>query len=112
MKFIAVMGDFNDTPDSDAVAPLVADTDLKDISAHAGFDNGGRPGTFGTGAKSNKIDYILMSPELFAKTTGGGIFRKGVWGVIKGDMWEHYPEMKKAEDAASDHAAIWAEIDV
>jgi hypothetical protein len=49
---------------------------------------------------------------LFAKARKGGIFRTGVWGGKNGDMWSHYPEMKKASDAASDHAAIWADIDV
>src|SRR5437867_13008908 len=28
-------------------------------------DDGRRPGTFGNGVKSQKIDYILLSPELF-----------------------------------------------
>jgi endonuclease/exonuclease/phosphatase family metal-dependent hydrolase len=111
-KFVAILGDFNDTPDSAPLAPLIKNTNLKDISLHTAFDDGGRPGTFGTGAKSNKIDYILMSPDLFTKTTKGGIFRKGVWGGINGNMWPHYPEMKQASDAASDHAAIWAEIDL
>ena len=60
----------------------------------------------------NKIDYILTPPELFAKAKRGGIFRKGVWGGKNGDLWEHYPEMDKAANAASDHAAILADIDL
>jgi len=111
-KFIAVIGDFNDTPDSAPLAPLIAQTDLKDISEHANFDDGGRPGTFGNGAKSSKIDYILMSPELFAKTKKGGIFRMGVWGGTNGTLFPHFPEITKASEAASDHAAIWADVDV
>ena len=111
-KFVAVIGDFNDTPDSAPLAPLIAQTDLKDISEHANFDDGGRPGTFGNGAKSSKIDYILMSPELFAKTKKGGIFRMGVWGGTNGTLFPHFPEITKASEAASDHAAVWAEVDV
>ena len=42
--------------------------------------------------------------------TDGGIFRKGVWGGKNGTLWEHYPDMTKAAEAASDHAAIWADI--
>jgi hypothetical protein len=53
-----------------------------------------------------------MSPALFAKATAGGIFRMGVWGDTNGTLFPHYPEMKKAADAASDHAAIWADIDI
>jgi endonuclease/exonuclease/phosphatase family metal-dependent hydrolase len=110
---IAVVGDMNDTPDSDALAPLLTDgSTLKDISTHPNFDDGGRPGTYGNCANSNKIDYILLSPGLYKRVVRGGIFRKGVWGGTHGTLWEIYPEMKSAADAASDHAAIWAEISV
>jgi hypothetical protein len=94
------------------LAPLLLQTDLKDISEHARFDDGGRPGTFAAGAASNKIDYILLSPALFAGAKGGGIFRKGVWGGKNGTLFPHYPEITKASEAASDHAAIFAEIDI
>ena len=67
---IAVVGDFNDTPDSAPLAPLLANTDLKDIFVHPQFNDGGRPGTFGSCAAGDKIDYILLSPELFQKVTG------------------------------------------
>jgi endonuclease/exonuclease/phosphatase family metal-dependent hydrolase len=110
-KFVAVVGDFNDTPDSGPLAPLIKTTDLRDISTHANFDDGGRPGTFANGTASEKIDYILLSPNLFAATKGGGVFRKGVWGGKNGTLFPHYDEITKAEEAASDHAAIWAEID-
>jgi endonuclease/exonuclease/phosphatase family metal-dependent hydrolase len=110
--FIAIIGDFNDTPDSDPLSPLFSQTGLKDIGALAGFDDGGRPGTFKNGTASNKIDYILLSPDLFAKATTGGIFRKGVWGGANGTLFDHYDEMTKEVEAASDHAAIWAELDI
>ncbi len=111
--FIAVVGDMNDTPDSDPLSPLLGNgSTLKDISAHPQFDDMGRPGTYANCTKSNKIDYLLLSPELFARVRKGGIFRKGVWGGKNGTLWEIYPEMKKEADAASDHAAIWAEIDL
>ena len=111
-KFVAIIGDMNDTPESAPLAALTQDSALKDISVHASFDDGGRPGTFGNGTASNKIDYILLSPELFARTKAGGIFRMGVWGGKNGTLFPHYPEMTKASEAASDHAAIWAEIDI
>ncbi|WP_454629291.1 endonuclease/exonuclease/phosphatase family protein [Bradyrhizobium cenepequi] len=111
-EFIAVVGDFNDTPDSDPLAPLFNQTGLKDISELAGFDDGGRPGTFKNGTASNKIDYILLSPDLFAKATAGGIFRLGVWGGKNGTLFEHFPEITREVEAASDHAAIWAELDI
>lgn len=111
-ELVAVVGDFNDTPDSAPLAPLISQTDLQDISEHPRFDDGGRPGTFGACTASNKIDYLLLSPALFSATKTGGIFRKGVWGGKNGTLFPHYPEIAKASEAASDHAAIWAEIDL
>jgi endonuclease/exonuclease/phosphatase family metal-dependent hydrolase len=111
-KFIAIIGDFNDTPDSDPISPLFSQTGLKDISELNGFDDGGRPGTFKNGTASNKIDYILLSPDLFEKATAGGIFRMGVWGGTNGTLFPHFPEITKEVEAASDHAAIWAELDI
>jgi endonuclease/exonuclease/phosphatase family metal-dependent hydrolase len=112
VKYIAVLGDFNDTPDSDPLAPLVTGTDLRDISTHADFDDGGRPGTFGNGTARNKIDYVLLSPALFERATGGGIWRKGVWGGKNGTLWPIYDTMTAPVHAASDHAAIYADIAV
>ena len=108
---IAVVGDLNDTPDSDALQPLVAATTLKDISKHPRFDSGPRTGTFK--GENNQIDYLLLSPDLFAMAKGGGIFRNGVWrGNRTKNRWEMYPTLTSEEHAASDHAAIWAEIDL
>ena len=111
-EFVAVLGDLNDTPSGASLAVLTQDPKVRDISAHPSFDDGGRPGTFGSAAASNKIDYILLSPGLFARATAGGIFRMGVWGGKNGTLFPHYPEITKPSEAASDHAAIWAEIDV
>ncbi|HSK39255.1 MAG TPA: endonuclease/exonuclease/phosphatase family protein, partial [Arenibaculum sp.] len=107
-EHVAVIGDLNDTPDSAPLRPLVGETDLQDISAHPNFDDGGYPGTYGSSTKANKIDYILMSPGLFARVSGGGIFRKGMWPGVRPKKWEVYDEIKRPEDAASDHAALWA----
>src|SRR3954471_24766166 len=101
VSYVAVLGDFNDTPDSAPLAPLLQATDLRDISTHPGFDDGGRPGTFGNCAKSERIDYILLSPSLFAKAVGGGIFRKGAWGGVNGTLWPHYDTLTKPTEAAS-----------
>jgi endonuclease/exonuclease/phosphatase family metal-dependent hydrolase len=113
IDLIAVAGDFNDTPDSDPLQPLLAEgSDLQDISAHAQFQSDGRPGTYGNGTRSNKIDYILLSPALFERVTAGGVWRKGVWGGKHGTLFPHYDQIEQPVHAASDHAAIWADIDL
>jgi endonuclease/exonuclease/phosphatase family metal-dependent hydrolase len=109
---VAVVGDLNDTPDSDPLQPLIEETDLRDVSEHPDFESDGRPGTFANGNASNKIDYILLSPALFDRTTAGSVFRKGVWGGKHGDLFPHYETMTSPAHAASDHAAIWAEVAV
>jgi endonuclease/exonuclease/phosphatase family metal-dependent hydrolase len=108
--FVVVLGDLNDTPDSAPLAPMITQTDMKDISQHQSFVSDGRPGTYKNGTAGNKIDYVLLSPALFAKVTAGGILRKGVWGGTNGTLFPHYPEITKEAEAASDHAAIFADI--
>ena len=80
--------------------------------AHPKFAGDGRPGTFGNGSKSQKLDYILMTPELSQKVKSGNIERRGVWGGKNGTLFAHFPEVKTPKDAASDHAALWAELDI
>lgn len=109
---VAVIGDLNDQPSSFALAPLLVDADLKDVSSHPAFKSDGHLGTFGRGTAKDKLDYILLSPALFARVSDGGIHRKGVWGPGKVPPWEVYPEMRSSYDAASDHAAIWCDLDV
>lgn len=36
----------------------------------------------------------------------------GVWGGKNGTLFPNYLEMTKASEAASDHAAVWADLDV
>jgi endonuclease/exonuclease/phosphatase family metal-dependent hydrolase len=110
-RYVAVVGDLNDDPTSDPLVPLLRDTDLTDISTHPDFDFGGRLGTFGSGNESAKIDYVLLSPALQRKATGGAVFRMGVWhGSRTQDPWPIYPTMTDESHGASDHAAIYADI--
>jgi endonuclease/exonuclease/phosphatase family metal-dependent hydrolase len=107
-----VCGDFNDYPAAAPLQPLLAATDLRDVSSHPSFADGGRPGTFDTCTATQKFDYILLSPALFQRLTGGGIFRCGAWGGTNGTLWTHYPSMTKPVQAASDHAAIYADLNL
>ncbi|WEK33888.1 MAG: endonuclease/exonuclease/phosphatase family protein [Candidatus Pseudobacter hemicellulosilyticus] len=109
---VVVLGDLNDTPDSDALKPLLS-TSLKDITKHPSFDPGEfkHIGTFGLGNDSQKIDFLLLSPKLFARVTACGLFRKGAWPGKKPQRWEVYPELKEELHAASDHHVVWCEIE-
>lgn len=110
---IAIVGDFNDSPDRPPLRSLMHDgCDLVEISSRPGFDDGGFPGTYMECTAANKIDYILMSPRLAAKVIGGGVERHGMWVGKNGKKFDHYKEVAKAIDAASDHAGLWAEFDL
>ena len=53
---------------------------------------------------------LVGVPSVFARVSGGGVWRKGVWGGKLGTLFPHYQEMTAAVHAASDHAAIWADL--
>jgi endonuclease/exonuclease/phosphatase family metal-dependent hydrolase len=119
---IVVMGDLNEgpavvgqpaanlTPLFDPNGPLV------EIYALPAFDTGPRPGTFQSCTIRNRLDYILVSRDLAALVVGGGIERHGLWGgptnVNPPALWEIYPEITGPEHAASDHAAVFVDLNL
>jgi hypothetical protein len=50
--------------------------------------------------------------ELFTKVERAGVFRKGMWGGKNGTLFPHFPEMTKPMHAASDHAAIFVDLNI
>ncbi len=117
---VVVLGDLNDTPGSTPLRSLLQETDLREITTSDTFTQfeylaptGGRGiGTHGNGRDDEKIDHILLSPALFAKLTAGGIFRKGAWPGSRPVRWSTYDTLTEPQHAASDHHAIWCEIDI
>lgn len=117
--YVAIVGDLNAAPDSPSLKPLL-ETDLFDVADLPGLDDGTlhEPGsepllaTYRDGKQ--RFDYILLSPPLRAHLQGAGIYRKGTW-TETGD-WEMYdtidPRKKGAiQNAASDHALVYADFD-
>lgn len=120
LEHVAVVGDLNDTPPTratDPLRPLLGGTDLQDVSGLPGHDDGGFPGTYGGSTAANKIDYILLSPALVAVAGDSGIFRRGMWPGVRPRKWDTYPEIDPTQGgdkvhAASDHGAIWVDLDI
>ena len=118
---VVVLGDFNDTPDSAPLQPLLGATDLQDVTRHPRFEVGefNVPasntnkgiGTFNLGNDNDKIDYLLLSPALFDRVTSAGLFRKGAWPGVSPRRWTVYNELVEKVHVASDHHVIWADID-
>jgi endonuclease/exonuclease/phosphatase family metal-dependent hydrolase len=130
-ELVAILGDFNKGPDKDdpTVHPTLEalfgpKSHLVDAYSLEQFTElfdpkdaeRTRPGTFQSCTISNRLDYILLSPELAELVTGGGVFRKGLWGdpsnVNPPKLWSIYPEVTAARHAASDHAAVWVDLDL
>lgn len=116
---VVVLGDLNDTADSEELAPLFCDTDLVDAALHPGFTevefrgrSGRGLGTFGLGNDSDRIDYILLSPALSRRMVRGGICRKGAWPGVRPKRWTVFPTLTETVHAASDHHAIWVDLDL
>ena len=55
---------------------------------------------------------LSPTPHLYDAVTGGQVVRTGVWGGTNGTLWPHYPQMKRQVDQASDHAGIYADLDI
>lgn len=102
---VMIAGDLNDTPGSTMLAALFADGWV-DVQSHASYPTD-RPGTFGTGTASNKIDYLIMSPTLGAKLTGAGIERRGSYHP---QSWAPFDTVRGPADEASDHHLVWADF--
>ena len=117
-ELVAVIGDLNDTPATATRSRRCsAAPTSSDIEPHAEFDSDGRPGTFGNGTASNKIDYILLSPALRERAGASGLFRRGMWpgcGRRSGTPTPRSDPRQGGKEvhAASDHAALWVDLDL
>ena len=95
------------------LAPLFNNNSpIVDCYSLPGFDVGGRPGSYDSCGLRNRLDYIFLSSNLpFSR---GALFRKGLWGSRKTrpDDWATYPEMTESVEQASDHAAVYVELNM
>ncbi len=117
---VVILGDFNEGPptgSSQAVNlnPLYANSSpLVDCYSLATFSVGGRPGTFDSCGLSNRFDYMFISQSLQPFFQRGGLFRKGLWGSRKTRPtdWDTYPDITKSTEQASDHAAVFIDLNI
>ncbi|MEV1069510.1 endonuclease/exonuclease/phosphatase family protein [Streptomyces sp. NPDC050263] len=104
---VLVAGDLNDSPDSEPIKKLLA-TGARDAMSHPSYT--GDLGTFGTGRSLNqKFDYLLFSPELFSKIQHVDVERRGVWAP---KTFKSFDTVTSKADEASDHAALYADVDL
>ena len=104
-QLVLIAGDLNDTPDFPKFAALWQDG-FTDVQSHVNYPVD-RPGTFDTGTKANKIDYLIMSPKLRAKLSDTGIERRGSYHP---KTWLPFDTVTGKADEASDHHLVWADF--
>jgi endonuclease/exonuclease/phosphatase family metal-dependent hydrolase len=119
-QHVVVLGDLNEGPTTPgSQAPNLAslfnnNSPLVDCYSLQGFEIGNRPGTFDSCGLRNRFDYILLSTSLLPAIAGGGVFRKGLWGsrVTRPTAWDTYPDMTNQTEQASDHAAVFVDLNI
>jgi len=119
-KHVIVLGDLNEGPAAPgSQAPNLAalfenDSPLIDCYSLPGFDFGPRPGTFDSCGLRNRLDYLFISKSLEASVIGGAVFRKGLWGdrITRPTAWETYPEITRSVEQASDHGAVYVDLNI
>lgn len=117
---VIVLGDFNEGPTTvdkhaSSLGVLYSNNSpLVDCYSRPEFDAGNRPGTFDACGIRNRLDYIFISHSLIASFRKGEIFRKGLWGSRKTqpDDWDTYHDITNSSKQASDHAAVYIELDI
>ena len=104
---VVVAGDLNDQPSSLPIKELL-DAGLRDAMTHGTFM--GTPGTHGTGTKAHqKLDYLMFSPELWDRVRGAAVERRGIWAP---NTFKSFDTVTSRPVQASDHAAVYAELDL
>jgi endonuclease/exonuclease/phosphatase family metal-dependent hydrolase len=109
---VVVAGDLNDTPASPPITALTTGTQLKDAMKHPTYTSkpNAKPGTYETGNSTNqKIDYLFLSPALFQAVTDVDVERRGVYAPVAGNP---FPTVTSKVNQASDHGALWADVNV
>jgi endonuclease/exonuclease/phosphatase family metal-dependent hydrolase len=115
---IVIAGTLNAPSYCNSLAPLLQETDLKDVcknkTFNVDFDEGNdatyfRLGAYRMGVNITQEDYLLLSPELFLNVKSSGLNRKGVWPE-KRPNWRIYSTIRNMEQAASLHPGVWMQV--
>jgi endonuclease/exonuclease/phosphatase family metal-dependent hydrolase len=113
--WVVVAGDLNELPKSASLAPLLHRAGLRNTfdALPAGADRWTHRGD-AIPSKNDQIDYLLVSAALWPRLQQVGIERRGIWSKTKKTR-EKYPPLPSVTgdtSSASDHALVWAELDL
>lgn len=117
-KQVIVAGTFNQVSFCESIAPILRETDLRDLKCHRNFfvevDDGKDGeyyslGAYRMGVNMKQMDYMLASPEIFRKIRKSGLHRRGVFPSKKG-QWSCYETLESQAHQASAHPALWMDL--
>lgn len=115
-----LLGTLNAPSYTSSIAPLIKDTNLRDITKHPHFmcdrDKGKdadyfRLGAYKMGVNIRQRDYLMLSKNLFEAVEGCGLVRKGMW-YKKQPQWNTLGSIKNESQAASDHPLLWCYLKI
>jgi endonuclease/exonuclease/phosphatase family metal-dependent hydrolase len=106
---VIVAGDMNDDPASAALQPLLGVPNLFDVLQLKFGNIMADRWTYKYEKQLNQIDFLLVSKPLKDGFKDAAIERRGVFGA---PGVTPFPSVTSATNAASDHAAVWAEFQV
>lgn len=111
---VIVLGDLNDTPDSQPLVSLYSKPHqpLKDVMEVGAVDETER-WTYHYRGKNQQIDHMLVSAPLAARLSSVHVERRGIADIAKitNGKVQPFPEVTGKTSAASDHGAIVARFD-
>lgn len=108
--YVVVAGDMNDSPDADALKPLLAVPNLFDVLELQFGADAAQRWTYRYSGKNNQIDFILVSKPLKTAFVEAGVERRGIWGIESITGQQPFASVDKKTHAASDHGGVWAEF--
>jgi endonuclease/exonuclease/phosphatase family metal-dependent hydrolase len=108
-NMVIVAGDLNDYPGSGALDALLKQTDLQDAMSLKTY-HGDYPGTYEHANADQKLDYLLLSPDLAQSTKAVDVNRMGFYAPKKWQCYDNIDAKTKDVNQASDHHCVWADL--
>lgn len=111
---VAVVGDFNDTPDTAALSPLLNMQNLHDVLQLEFGNKKENRWTYQYQNKLDQIDYLLVSKPLKDVFQKAGVERRGMFDLVKHSKGTEvsFKTVTSPANAASDHGAVWADFNI
>ena len=111
--WVVVIGDFNDTPDSKPLQQLLNTANLTDV-LHLKFGNDSEKRYTYFYKKKTQIDFILVSKPLSNLFKDAGVERRGMFALndLTNGAEKRFDTVTSPANAASDHAAVWVDLDI